>query len=177
MNTAKLERHLSDMILEAQLKMGYESNTMLFNYSFTSLKNITGCDCSIEEMNTKLEEFTDEISDRFGKIQITQSGSMFCLKVPPKGADYVHDNITPSEFLKEFIAVLGKWGTRELDIIQVFRKYSENVHVQEVDNGEFDYLIFFEDGVPDDYYYCLTDEGLCITYHRFIREDYLALGF
>ena len=32
--------------------------------------------------------------------------------------------------------------------------------------------IKFKNGVPDDYRYCLTDEGCHIIYHRFTAEDY-----
>ena len=44
-------------------------------------------------------------------------------------------------------------------------------------NGEFDWLISFEDGQPDAYRYCIADEGCHLTYHRFTKEDYEAFGF
>ena len=44
-------------------------------------------------------------------------------------------------------------------------------------SGEFDYLLEFEDGKPDAFVYCITDEGCHLTYHRFTREDYEAFGF
>lgn len=165
MNLQRLERHLTDMILEAQLKMGYESNTMLLNYTFASIKNITDCDCDIEQMKKMLDEFADTVEAKYGHIEITQTGSMFCFKIPAQGAVYVHENIQATDFLKDFIKILSVRGAGAEEIIAVFKKYSSNVHVQKVTNGEFDYLVYFEDGIPDDYYYCLTDEGLCITYH------------
>lgn len=51
------------------------------------------------------------------------------------------------------------------------------VHVEELHNGEFDWLISFEDGQPDAYRYCIADEGCHLTYHRFTKEDYEAFGF
>jgi hypothetical protein len=44
-------------------------------------------------------------------------------------------------------------------------------------HGEFDYLVYFEDGVPDDYRYCITDEGCHLIYHRFTPEDYEDFQF
>ena len=38
--------------------------------------------------------------------------------------------------------------------------------------GEFDYLVYFEDGEPDSFWYCITDEGCHMIYHRFSEEDY-----
>ena len=53
---------------------------------------------------------------------------------------------------------------------------------EEVNNGEFDYLVRFSDGIPDEYLYCLSveeeiDGSVHVTYHRFIKEDYEELGF
>lgn len=48
---------------------------------------------------------------------------------------------------------------------------------KETDNGEFDYLIRFEDDLQDEYVYCFKDEGCYMTYHRFLREDYEEFGF
>ncbi len=37
---------------------------------------------------------------------------------------------------------------------------------------EFNYLIYFEDGTPDDSYYCFTEEGGHLIYHRFSKNAY-----
>ena len=39
------------------------------------------------------------------------------------------------------------------------------------------YLIYFEDGEPDEFYYCLDDDDFGVTYHRFTKEDYIDFGF
>ena len=58
-----------------------------------------------------------------------------------------------------------------------FRRHGEHVHVEALHNGEFDWLVYFEDGKPDAYCYCIADEGCHLTYHRFTKEDYEAFGF
>ena len=51
------------------------------------------------------------------------------------------------------------------------------MHVEALHNGEFDWLVYFEDGRPDAYCYCIADEGCHLTYHRFTKADYEAFGF
>ena len=68
------------------------------------------------------------------------------------------------------------------EVIGLFREYSDNVAVIDMVNDEFDKLVYFTDGKPDDYRYCLVSEeeidgSTHITYHRFIKEDYDELGF
>mgnify|MGYP002529619365 CR=1 FL=1 len=63
------------------------------------------------------------------------------------------------------------------DILNLFHKYSDNIITENMDNGEFDILIRFEDKPDDPYYYCFKDEGCHIIYHRFLKEDYEDFGF
>jgi hypothetical protein len=63
------------------------------------------------------------------------------------------------------------------DVFAVFRKYSDSVHIESVSHGEFDYLVYFEDGQPDSFRYCLTEEGEHVIYHRFTIEDYRDFSF
>ena len=41
----------------------------------------------------------------------------------------------------------------------------------------FVFLVYFEDGIPDDYRYCLSLEGEHMIYHKFTPEDYEDFGF
>lgn len=78
-------------------------------------------------------------------------------------------------FLREFIAKIGGHGCTIEELLAIFKKYSGHVHFEKMSNGEFDYLIYFEDGKPDSYRYCITDEGCYMIYHRFTPEDYRDL--
>ena len=44
-----------------------------------------------------------------------------------------------------------------------------------VDADGYDYVVYFLDGKPDDYRYCLSMEEGHLTYHRFTKEDYEQL--
>ena len=61
------------------------------------------------------------------------------------------------------------------EILSVFQKYFPNVHYEKSIVSDFDYLIYFEDGQPDNYRYCLTEECGHIIYHRYTKVDYEEL--
>ena len=63
------------------------------------------------------------------------------------------------------------------NIIALIKNHDKNVFVEEIHNGEFDYLIRFSEENEDPYYYCFHDEGCHIIYHRFLPEDYEDFGF
>ncbi|MFQ9806557.1 MAG: DUF3877 family protein [Christensenellales bacterium] len=110
-------------------------------------------------------------------MEISRRGDRFCLAVGPKGATWVHAHTNPNGFLAAFIAAIGRHGCTMDELLAVFNRYGDRVHVEELHNGEFDWLISFEDGQPDAYCYCIADEGCHLTYHRFTKEDYEAFGF
>ena len=60
-------------------------------------------------------------------------------------------------------------------ILSVFRRHSEHVHIERLSGEEFDWLVYFEDGIPDSFRYCIADEGHHIIYHRFTEADYQDL--
>ena len=45
------------------------------------------------------------------------------------------------------------------------------------DYDEFDYLIYFADGKPDAYRYCIHDEMGQLIYHRFTQKEFETFGF
>ena len=121
------------------------------------------------------------MADRLGEITFRKIKIGFCVTVSEKGTSYVN-SLDGFEFIEEFVNTVRKHGISIDDVIAVFKKYSDNVVIEEKHNGEFDYLIYFADGVPDDYYYCITleeeiDGHIHITYHRFIKEDYEEFSF
>ena len=181
MDLQRLEKNLCDNILEAQVKLGYDGRPMSLNYTTASLSHLTGADNDTDSVKAMLNEFTVEASPRFGNIGIRPIKDGFCLTVPSEGTGYVNKSSDGKEFIREFIALLQIHPTID-EVISLFRRSSENVTVTEMDNEEFQYLIYFTDGTPDDYRYCITaeeeiDGSTHITYHRFTKEDYEDLGF
>lgn len=56
-------------------------------------------------------------------------------------------------------------------------RHADGVICENIDNGEFDYLLRFPESVGDPYYYCFKNEGCHIIYHRFLPEDYADFDF
>ena len=177
MNTEKLFENIVAVIEEGQLKLGYREETLRLYYPLGSLNLFLGTQHDAAGMMDALYAFAQEYADRLGDIAISRKGKRFCIAVPPRGAAYVNAQTDKDGFLARFIAMIAQHGTKIQDVIALFEAYSSCVCVKALHNGEFDYLIRFDDGKPDAFYYCITDEGCHLTYHRFTREDYETFGF
>lgn len=177
MDFSRLEQNLIDVIKEEQVKLGYRSETIRLYYPLQSLNRFLGSSYAIAEMGPVLEQFCESRRERFGRIEVSHEGERFCFKIPPQGVDYVHDQLGDKEFIVDFVRTVSRHGCTIDEALQQFYKYSDHVHVERTRHGEFDYLIYFADGQPDSYRYCLTDEDGHIIYHRFTIEDYNDFDF
>lgn len=178
---SRLEKHISDNILEAQIKLGYEGRSMSLNYTSSSLCHLLGKKLSQEQLRKILTDFAGYTAERLGMISVSDIRNGFCITVPPEGTAYIHNLNDGKGFISSLIEAVR--AHRSLDeILAVFRSFSADVSVTETDNDEFQYLIRFENGIPDDYFYCMTvdeeiDGSPHVTYHRFIKEDYEDFNF
>lgn len=176
MDFKRLEKNITDNIKEAQIKLGFDNRPMSLNYMENSLKSLLGTD----DLKPALENFSDYVADRMGKITFREIKNGFCITIPEKGTSYVN-SLDGFEFITEFVNTVRQHGVSVNDVLSVFGKYSDKVVVEEKHNGEFDYLVYFADGQPDEYFYCIALEEeinhIHVTYHRFIKEDYEELDF
>lgn len=172
-----LEQNLTDLVKESQIKLGYTKESIGFYYPLESLNRLLDSNLGIEDMMEALQQFSVSVRDTLGQIQVTQKAGRFCIRIPAEGVEYVHKTVSDSGFLPEFIEKISHCGESIEAILEVFYKYSSHVYCGKIEGGEFDYLIYFEDGKPDDYRYCIKLEGGCATYHRFAPKEYEALGF
>lgn len=177
MDFTKLERNISDVIKEEQLKLGYRKETIRLYYPLLTLNRFLNADFDVNDMIRALTAFVGSVVDKFGNIEISHEGERFCFCFPPEASEYIHLNTDNTGFLYDFIETVSKHGVSIEEVIEQFRKYSDHVHVERINHGEFDYLVYFEDGVPDEFRYCLTDEGCHIIYHRFTIDDYNDFHF
>ena len=168
----KLEKNIIEVLKEEQVKLGYRSETVRLYYPLQSLNRFLNTHYKIEEMRTELERFSQMEENKLGRIEILNDKDRFCLMLPPQASDYVHEHTSHTEFIFDFVNTISKHGVTMDEVLEQFYKYSDHVHVDKVKHGEFDYLVYFEDGVPDEFRYCITDEGGHIIYHRFTEEDY-----
>lgn len=177
MNYDKLESNIINAIEEQQLKLGYLRETVRLYYPLSSLNRFLNTENSIEQMRSVLQAFSVATKDHLGGVTVTNKEERFCIAIPPKGVEYIHRHMGTGGFLADLIATVGRHGITLDDVLKQFYKYSEQVHVEEMRNGEFDYLVYFENGVPDGYRYCITVAENHIIYHRYTAEDYEEFGF
>ena len=182
MNFKRLEKNLIDNIGEAHLKLDYDRRAISFNYMYSSLSHLLGCEVSAENSARITADFAAYTASRLGELTFRSIKSGICITVPPVGSEYVRDNCPCSPFFTEFIKLISTHGASLDDVTALFHRYSDNVQTEDKSStGEFDMLIYFADSVPDDYRYCIAvdDDFGCshLSYHRFIPEDYLDLGF
>lgn len=172
MDFTKLEKNIWDVMKEEQIKLGYRKETVRLYYPLLSLNRFLHTDLNAEEMAEALKEFAASVSDRLGAIEISHKKERFCFCLPPEASEYIYMNTEREGFLYDFIQTVSRHGASLEEVLEQFKKYSDHVHVEKMNQDDFDYLVYFEDGKPDEFRYCLTDEGCHIIYHRFTADDY-----
>lgn len=177
LNFEALENNIIDVIKEEQIKLGYREETLRLYYPMESINNLLGADLTIEKLSEVLYEFCIYLKERFGGVEYYRNNTRYCFVIPPKGVTFVHEEVKDPIFLQEFIETISNHNCSIEDILLVFHRYSDNVICDKVDNGEFDYLIYFENGVPDAYRYCIKFEECHVIYHRYTYIDYINFGF
>ena len=176
MGYERLEKSLIDLVKEEQAKLGYRKEMIRLYYPLSSLNHFMETNADSEEMQELLADFPKAAEDIFGEVGITHAKDRFCFALSEKASEYVHENMKPNEFIKELVELVAKHGCTMEDIEVLFRSHSDNIVAEPMDNGEFDWMIRFEEG-EDKYYYCFKDEGCHIIYHRFLPEDYADFDF
>ena len=172
-----LAQNMFDVIEEGQLKLGYRRETVRLYYPLASLNAFLGANYDRAQILAALQRFAGENRQTLGEIGISVKGDRFCLAIAPEGVERVHAQLDENGFLAEFIRAIERHGVTIDDLLAVFRRHSDSVVMQPLHNGEFDYLVYFADGVPDAYRYCIAQEPCHMTYHRFTKADYEAFGF
>lgn len=172
-----LQQNIIDSIEEQQLKLGYLKETVRLYYPLSSLNRFLQLDCSAEGMLEVMHAFSIWSEEELGGVDVTNRGERFCIAIPPDGAEQVHQHLQSDGFLAELIKTVRNHENTWEDVLSVFQKHSDAVYVEEMENGEFNYLVYFQNGRPDDYRYCIAVEGHHVTYHRYTPADYEEFGF
>ena len=179
-NYKRLEKSLTDVIQEAQLKIGYDHHPITLYYPTESVARLLGTpEEDADNTEHALASLSAHTADTLGAIQVTRDDKRFCFHISAEGTQYVHEQLPDPAFLRAFLQVMHGLTVSFDDILAVFHHFSDKVHCEKLEgNEEFDYLVYFEDGTPDSYRYCikLDDDGDAV-YHRFTPEDYAACGF
>lgn len=188
-NYDNLQRNLIDVIKEEQAKLGYYREDIRLYYPLSSLNHFFGTNVGADEMQRILDGtgeqdhtpiaagMNEALSDKLGMVEVSHRGDRFCFHIPPEGVEYVHENTTENEFIRELVQLVAKHGCTIEEVYQLFTKHSGHVRREPMENGEFDVRIWFEDDAEDPYYYCFKQEGEHMIYHRFLPADYEDFEF
>lgn len=177
MGYERLEKNLIDIIKEEQAKLGFFEEDIRLYYPLSSLNHFFDSQDNEASMLNKLKKLPASITDKLGNIEVTAKNERFCIHVPPKGTLYVHDTTGENEFIRELVSLLANHGTSMKQVQALFEKQPYKLIREEMNNGEFDLMLRFENNPDDTYYYCFHDEGCHIIYHRFLPEDYADFDF
>ena len=186
---SRLAKSLIDIVKEQQAKLGYRKEIVRLYYPLSTLRHFFECAGADNKIATGViseqqmleilapNNLPRQLTDTIGEIKVTAKNERFCIEIPPKGSEYVHENTADNEFISELIALVGTHGCTMEQITELFYKYSDDIEKKEMQNGEFDCYIRFLNNPDDIYYYCFHDEGCHIIYHRFLPQDYADFEF
>lgn len=170
----ELERSIMDIIHEFEIKLGYSEQVLRLYYPEKTLVRIWGCEN--EALDGVLAAFSSNA--HLGDVRFErQDEGRVCAVVPVEGIRYTHENYDDGGFLEELIRATQDCPGGMNDILAVFEKRGGDVICEYINNGEFDYLVYFRDGHPDGYRYCFRLHHGHAAYHRFTKEDYEDFGF
>lgn len=190
-NYDNLQRSLVDVIKEEQAKLGYYREDIRLYYPLSSLNHFFGTNVGADEMQCILDGkgkgetdhdmiaagMNEALSDKLGMVEVSHRGDRFCFHIPPEGVEYVHENTTENEFIRELVQLVAKHGCTIDQVYELFQAHSDQVGREKTSNGEFDERIWFKNDVDDPYFYCFKQEGEHMIYHRFLPEDYEDFEF
>lgn len=176
MDMPKLLEDLSATVQEMLMKLDVPAMTLSLNYPLSTLNRLLGTELAQADMLSALADVFEQQQAQYGLLTAHDAEEgLLRLTVPREGAAHMLSCGAGADFLRDLIAAVKGHASME-DVIAVFRKHGK-AHAERIDNPEFDWLVYFEDGLPDEYRYCLSQHGAHVSYHRFAKEDYEAFGF
>ena len=176
MKTDRLITNIIDQVKEAQLKLGYVKETVRLYYPLASLNTL------LDTWYTDPAQMTEALEDAGisgrlpGEIAFGHHKDRIEVRISPETAEYIHRETPEPEFLKALIRLFSDHHApaRE-DLLGLFTSFSEDaVYEPMPESADFDYVLYFPDKQPDEYYYCIKEEMGHTIYHRFMKEDYDA---
>ncbi len=169
-----LEENIETTIYEGLLKLGYENNESFSIYYDLDLLNHL-LQTSFESNETCLEymkEFIFCVNDRLSDIRIFLNKNRFKFTVPKESIAYIYKHNENNLFLRDLINTVNSHSFTLKDITSVFAHYSKDYVCEEIDNSEFQYVLYFTGSSPDKFKYCFTFDQMGGYYHRLLDFSY-----
>lgn len=170
-----LEKNLCDSIFEMMLKLEESHNSSICIYYTPDLAAyLIGADTG--KLNEKLMEFKSFVKERLGNIDVeTAFDNRYGIRVYADGIDKIMQSNPRRFFLRKLIDVIRKRDCGIERIKEIFAEESNDFVCKEIDNSEFQYVVYFKDKNIDEYKYCFTFDVMGSYYHRLIDYDFEQL--
>ncbi len=164
-----LEENIKSTIYEGLLKLGYQNNESFSIYYDLDLLNhllLSSFD-SNETCLNYLQEFKTFAEQDLLDIEISLERNRFKFSVDKDGIEYIykHEN---NPFLNDLIQTVSTHSFHLEDILAIFKRYSDEYICEEIDNDEFQYVLYFKDSKMDKFKYCFTFDEMGGYYHRLL---------
>ncbi|WMJ87320.1 DUF3877 family protein [Anaerocolumna sp. MB42-C2] len=168
-----LEENINSTIYEGLLKLGYQNNESFSIYYDLDLLNhlLQTAFESNELCLGYLQEFKAYAKKHLFDIEISLERNRFKFTVSKDGIEYIykHEN---NPFLQELIQTVNTHSFHLEDILAIFKRYSGDYVCEEIDNDEFQYVLYFKNNRFDRFKYCFTFDEMGGYYHRLLDFSY-----
>lgn len=169
-----LEENIETTVYEGLLKLGYQENESIrIYYDLDLLNHLLGTDFARnEDCLEYMKDFQNYVKERLQDLQIILVKNRFQFTIPKEALSYIYKNNENHLFLKELIQTVNTHAFTLSDILAVFERQSEEYICEELNNSEFQYVIYFKDSSLDKFKYCFTFDEMGGYYHRLLDFSY-----
>lgn len=170
----ELERNIETTIYEGTLKLGYNpDDSFRIYYDLDLLNYLLQKDFSsnVQCLNY-LQEFIGYVRPRLYNIRIVLEKGRFKFTISKEGIAYIYSQNQNNNFLKELIQIVKSHNFTLDDVLTIFSHYSKEYICEEMDNSEFQYVIYFKDSNIDKFKYCFSFDEMGGYYHRLLDYSY-----
>ena len=167
--------NIIDIAKESQIKLGYSFSDFELYYPIESLKRIIGQNLDTSKLIEGIVDISKEHKNTTGiwDVKDIKDGRL-SIVMPKEAMKYINENIS-NDFLKDFIDEIKNPMTNIELIKKVFEKYSSDYTCEiENDSEEYEYAMYFNDDKINKYVYCIHFEFGFVSYHRFLKQEYIA---
>ncbi len=162
MDGKELHQRVIDTVQEMHLKIGDSAGSISLYYPYEG------------DLSVISEDFLSHCSDMPEPIDIEQIPGRIRVIVPEADCRYI-SSLPARGTLKDIIGLVNSRRGID-DFRRILIQRHPEASFRESEDFEFDWVLTFPEETDPDVY-CLAVEMGSVTYHRFSREDYLAMGF
>lgn len=165
-----LRQNILDSVKECEIKLGYREEAISLYYPESVLLELLSV--GENELSKAIVAFCMSVSGELGKVSIveTHEKGRYQITIPKDGVAFVHEHVKESPFVKEFVEEIYRPGMTVDAVVALFKKYSEDVVAEQVEEGEW--AVYFADSQMDAYVYYIEEDDFGLQYHRFTKKSY-----